>query len=202
MMKLAILSLAAGGCTSFSPHCLPGPASRQGGGLSVRAGPFDGTTFLMSATGPEATGPDFNEGEAADVAGGSVPSPPPPPLLPLPAPSPLSRLQSLNPFRSSDAAKARKAKLLKMGLSAFLSYGFVSNMFYSVSLSLSYYVFTAKTKTSPLMPGQRAAFLAVYSGFFVVNNFLRPVRLGIAAYISPRFENFIVGLQRRLRVNR
>ncbi|GMH83303.1 hypothetical protein TL16_g09553 [Triparma laevis f. inornata] len=91
---------------------------------------------------------------------------------------------------------------MKLGLAAFLAYGFVSNLTYAVMLSLAYYVFTSQSGLSPLLPGQKAPFLAVYTTFFVINNFLRPVRLAIAATVSPYFENFIKFLQKRLRLNR
>ena len=55
---------------------------------------------------------------------------------------------------------------------------------------------------TPLAPGQKAPFLAVYTTFFVINNFLRPVRLAVATYTASYFEDAIKFLQRRLNLNR
>mmetsp|Transcript_10918 Transcript_10918/g.19755 ORF Transcript_10918/g.19755 Transcript_10918/m.19755 type:complete len:245 (+) Transcript_10918:113-847(+) len=140
----------------------------------------------------------------------STPSTPDDEITPNPTPTPtptpeLSRfrktLSKMNPFKQNDEIPL-KEQLLKLGLAAFLAYGFVSNMTYAVMLSLAYYVFTSQTGVSPLMPGQKAPFLAVYTTFFVINNFLRPVRLAVAASISVYFENFIKFLQKRLKLNR
>jgi len=109
-------------------------------------------------------------------------------------------LSTINPFKKDD--EPIKAKLLKLGLAAFLSYGFVSNMTYAVLLSCSYFVFTTKTGITPLAPGQRAPFLAVYTGFFVLNNFLRPVRLAVAASLAPYMERVIVKIQTKLKCSR
>ncbi|GMI48651.1 hypothetical protein TrCOL_g10520 [Triparma columacea] len=122
-----------------------------------------------------------------------------------PPPSELSRtrrvLSKINPFKKDDE-EPLKQKLLKLGLAAFLSYGFVSNMTYAVLLSCSYFVFTKKTGITPLAPGQRANFLAVYTGFFVLNNFLRPVRLAVAASFAPYMERVIVKIQKKLNCSR
>jgi len=71
-------------------------------------------------------------------------------------------------------------------------------MTYAVLLSCSYFVFTTKTGITPLAPGQRAPFLAVYTGFFVLNNFLRPVRLAVAASLAPYMERVIVKIQTKV----
>ena len=68
---------------------------------------------------------------------------------PLPPRMPRHRriLSSLNPLKTkkNNDEVPLKEKLLKLGLAAFLSYGFVSNMTYAVMLSLAYFVFTSKT---------------------------------------------------------
>ena len=110
-------------------------------------------------------------------------------------------LSRIIPFPKDDEAPL-KEKLLKLGLAAFLSYGFVSNMTYAVMLSLAYFVFTSRTGITPLAPGQKAPFLAVYTTFFVINNFLRPVRLAVATYTASYFEGTIKFLQERLKLNR
>jgi hypothetical protein len=119
----------------------------------------------------------------------------------MPPKSAAGRLRKYFAARSRSNA-ALKKNLLSLGTTAFLCYGFISNMSYSVCVSLAYYIFTSQTGLSPLARGQRAGFLAVYSGFFVMNNFLRPFRLGLAAYYTKHFDGIIQGIQRRLRVNR
>jgi hypothetical protein len=59
-----------------------------------------------------------------------------------------------------------------------------------------------QTGLSPLAPGQWKPFLAVYAGFFVFNNIIRPVRLAVAVVVSPYFDRFINGIQNRLQVSR
>lgn len=55
---------------------------------------------------------------------------------------------------------------------------------------------------SPLAPGQWKGFLAIYAGFFVFNNLVRPIRLALAVGVSPQFDRFIAALQHRLKVNK
>mmetsp|Transcript_30022 Transcript_30022/g.36597 ORF Transcript_30022/g.36597 Transcript_30022/m.36597 type:complete len:297 (+) Transcript_30022:58-948(+) len=95
-----------------------------------------------------------------------------------------------------------KQKLGKMGMSALLSYGFVSNMSYAVSVSLAWYGFTKKTGLSPLAPGQWKPFLAVYAGFYVFNNIVRPMRLAVAVGVTKYFDAVINFFQTKLKCNR
>ena len=44
--------------------------------------------------------------------------------------------------------------------------------------------------------------MAVYAGLWVVNNFIRPVRVAAAVAISPQFDNIVMGFQTRLKVNK
>ena len=57
-----------------------------------------------------------------------------------------------------------------------------------------------KTGLSPLAPGQWKPFLGVYAGFYVFNNIVRPIRLAIAAAISPKFEQVVKSIQDRFGV--
>ncbi|KAL3907654.1 MAG: hypothetical protein SGILL_008784, partial [Bacillariaceae sp.] len=84
-----------------------------------------------------------------------------------------------------------RQKLGKAGLSVVLSYGFVSNMSYCVSVSAAWFIFCKKTMLSPLAPGQWPKFLAVYSGFWVFNNFVRPIRFGLSVAISTQFDKIV-----------
>jgi len=90
-----------------------------------------------------------------------------------------------------------KQKLANMGLSALLSYGFVSNMSYCVSVGLAWFGFSKQTGLSPLAPGQWKKFLAVYAGFYVFNNIVRPIRLAISVGVTPYFDKAVAKVQRK-----
>lgn len=55
---------------------------------------------------------------------------------------------------------------------------------------------------SPLAPGQWKNFLAVYAGFYVFNNIIRPIRFGIAATISVYFDKIIAWMQAKLKCSK
>mmetsp|Transcript_28954 Transcript_28954/g.78421 ORF Transcript_28954/g.78421 Transcript_28954/m.78421 type:complete len:272 (-) Transcript_28954:539-1354(-) len=95
-----------------------------------------------------------------------------------------------------------KQKLAKMGLSALLSYGFVSNMSYCVTVSLAWFGFSKKTGLSPLAPGQWKGFLAVYAGFYVFNNFIRPMRLAVSIGVTPYFDKAVETIQRKTKLSK
>jgi len=95
-----------------------------------------------------------------------------------------------------------KQKLAKAGLSVLLSYGFVSNMSYCVTVSLAWFGFSKKTGLSPLAPGQWKGFLAVYAGFYVFNNFVRPMRFALSVGVAPSFEKAVKTIQRKTRLSR
>ena len=52
-----------------------------------------------------------------------------------------------------------------------------------------------KTGTSPLAPGQWKPFLAVYAGFYVFNNIVRPLRLGASVVVAKYFDAFVDTIQ-------
>ncbi|GKY93460.1 hypothetical protein MPSEU_000313500 [Mayamaea pseudoterrestris] len=95
-----------------------------------------------------------------------------------------------------------RQRLAKLGLNAVLSYGWVSNMSYSVAVSLAWYIFSKQTGKSPLAPGQWKGFLAVYAGFFVFNNLVRPIRMALAVGVAPAFDRFVASIQTKLKVNK
>ena len=95
-----------------------------------------------------------------------------------------------------------KQRLAKMGLSALLSYGFVSNMSYSVTVSLAWFGFSKKTGLSPLAPGQWKPFLAVYASFYIFNNFVRPIRLAVSVGVTPYFDRAVAAIQRKTKLNK
>lgn len=55
---------------------------------------------------------------------------------------------------------------------------------------------------SPLAPGQWKGFLAVYAGFYLISNIVRPLRLAAAVAISPKFDQLVSYIQRRLQIPR
>lgn len=95
-----------------------------------------------------------------------------------------------------------KEKLAKAGLSVVLSYGWVSNVSYSIAVSIAWYIFSSQTGMSPLAPGQWKKFLAVYAGFFVFNNIVRPIRFGISVGVSLYFEKLVQAIQETFRVKK
>jgi hypothetical protein len=119
-----------------------------------------------------------------------------------------SRLQRLRSkiasyYTPQDDGLTFRQRLTQLGLAALLSYGWVSNMSYCVTVSCAWYIFSRQTGLSPLQPGQWKPFLAVYAGFWVLNNVLRPLRLAVSVgLVAPQFERFLQALQQRLRVSR
>ena len=92
--------------------------------------------------------------------------------------------------------------LKKMGLSALLSYGWVSNMSYCISVSLAWFAFTTKTGLSPLAKGQWKPFLAVYAGFYVFNNFARPFRIALSVGVTKYLDSVVSAIQEKFKVSK
>ena len=107
-----------------------------------------------------------------------------------------------NNSNKQDDGLTFRQRLGKAGLSVVLSYGFVSNMSYCVSVSVAWYIFCKRTLLSPLAPGQWPKFLAVYSGFWVFNNIVRPVRFALSVAISTQFDKVVQFIQDKARVNK
>jgi len=95
-----------------------------------------------------------------------------------------------------------RQKLAKLGLSVALSYGWVSNLSYSVTVSLAWYIFSKRTGLSPLAPGQWKGFLAVYAGFYVFNNIVRPIRLAVSVSVSIYFDKVVQAIQNTFKVRK
>lgn len=114
----------------------------------------------------------------------------------------VGKLSDMFKKKKSDDGLTTKERLAKLGLSALLSYGWVSNMSYAVILSLSWYGFSKKTGMSPLAPGQWKPFLAVYAGFYVFNNIIRPLRFGASVIISRYFDNFVGFIEKKTKLSR
>lgn len=85
---------------------------------------------------------------------------------------------------------SRKA-LAGLGLNAVLAYGFVSNVSYITCLILSWVSHGKLYGISPLAPGQRKNFLAIYGGFWVTNNILRPLRFSLSLVLTPFFNKLV-----------
>jgi hypothetical protein len=62
--------------------------------------------------------------------------------------------------------------------------------------------FSKKTGLSPLAPGQWKGFLAVYAGFYVFNNFVRPMRLAASVGVAPYFEKAVNTIQRKTKLSK
>ncbi len=103
--------------------------------------------------------------------------------------------------KSSDKLSTKET-LKKMGLSVLLSYGFVSNMTYCVITGLSWFTFSKKTGLSPLAPGEWKKFLAVYAGFYVFANVIRPFRIGLSVAISKYFDAALEQIQKKANVSK
>ncbi|KAL3936237.1 MAG: hypothetical protein SGARI_002643 [Bacillariaceae sp.] len=105
-------------------------------------------------------------------------------------------------YNKKDDGLTFRQRLGKAGLSVVLSYGFVSNMSYCVSVTAAWYIFCKRTMLSPLAPGQWPKFLAVYSGFWVFNNIVRPIRFAMSVAISTQFDKVVQFIQDKFRVNK
>lgn len=83
-----------------------------------------------------------------------------------------------------------------------MSYGFVSNMGMAATVALTWYVHSVRTGISPIAPGQKKGFLAVYSGFYLFMNVIRPARFALAVVVSKYFDRAVKSIQRRLNVSK
>lgn len=100
-------------------------------------------------------------------------------------------------------AKLDRKRLSKMGLMCVLAYGFVSNVNAMLLTCISTYVAMKTTGASPLTSAAALRqFGITYGGLYLVSNLIRPLRISLALAISPAFESFISGLQRRLSCKR
>ena len=74
-------------------------------------------------------------------------------------------------------------------------------------LSLEH-ITTSKTQTkqqtglSPLAPGQWKPFLAVYAGFYVFNNIVRPLRFAASMAVSTYFDNAVAFIEKKTKLSR
>jgi len=113
----------------------------------------------------------------------------------------ITRFKNLFTDKSAEGLTT-KERIAKMGLSALLSYGFVSNMSYCISVSIAWFSFNKTTGLSPLAPGQWKGFLAIYAGFFALNNVVRPIRLAISVAVSSKFDYAVAYIQEKAKLSR
>lgn len=57
-----------------------------------------------------------------------------------------------------------KERLKALGMGAFASYGFISNLNYGTCLGMAWLAFVKKYGVAPTAPGQWKVFLAFYAG--------------------------------------
>jgi len=53
-----------------------------------------------------------------------------------------------------------------------------------------------------LAPGQWKPFLAVYAGFYVFNNIVRPIRFGLSVAVSRYFDKLVDFVQKKTKCSR
>jgi len=112
-------------------------------------------------------------------------------------PSPLDRARRF--FSESDT----RAKIQKLGTGMVASYGAVSNVTYAGGLAVAWIGFFKQTSLSPLSSWAAwGKLLAYYASFWVVQNFLRPARFGLAAAMAPAFDRLVDRLAARLGTTR
>lgn len=75
-------------------------------------------------------------------------------------------------------------------------------MFTSKICFLCLFLLIRQTGLSPLAAGQWKKFLAVYAGFWMFNNIVRPMRVGVAVAISPQFEKIVENIRNRFQVSK
>jgi hypothetical protein len=152
-------------------------------------------------------------------------------------------LSTVKEFFIGKKAKFNRESLSKLGMSALLAYGFVSNVSGVIAVSSAWFIFCkkvsnryrlhyllcafvstppsyigamyisptrkptthvsiiAQTGVSPMAPGQKPAFLAMYAGFTLMLNIVRPARFALSMAISPYFERIRKAIQRKFGVS-
>jgi hypothetical protein len=99
-------------------------------------------------------------------------------------------------FRLPDF-KLTTAKIASLGASAAISYAAVSNLNMGICAIMAFATFGKSTGLSPLAPGAMPKFAAVYAGYWIAMNFLRPARIAVAVTISPFFDRLMGFVQKR-----
>lgn len=89
-----------------------------------------------------------------------------------------------------------------LGMGAFASYGFISNVNYGTCLAIAWLGFVKKYGVAPTAPGQWKVFLAFYAGLWAMQNFARPLRLSLALALAPAFDKAIGQISHKVGVNK
>ncbi|WIA15561.1 hypothetical protein OEZ85_002191 [Tetradesmus obliquus] len=95
-----------------------------------------------------------------------------------------------------------KERIKALGMGAFASYGFISNLNYGTALGAAWIAFVKKYGVAPTAPGQWKVFLAFYAGLWTLQNFARPLRISLALALAPAFDKAITGLGERLGIDK
>ncbi|KAF6266308.1 hypothetical protein COO60DRAFT_1291752 [Scenedesmus sp. NREL 46B-D3] len=107
---------------------------------------------------------------------------------------------SLKYFFVGDGLDKERIKALGMG--AFASYGFISNLNYGTALGAAWIAFVKKYGVAPTAPGQWKVFLAFYAGLWTLQNFARPLRISLALALAPAFDKAITRLGEKLHIEK
>ena len=78
----------------------------------------------------------------------------------------------------------------------------IQNVWHLRFFTTRWFGFSKKTGLSPLAPGQWKGFLAVYAGFYVFNNFIRPMRLAVSIGVTPYFDKAVAAIQRKTKFSK
>jgi len=95
-----------------------------------------------------------------------------------------------------------RQRLTKMGIFAAMSYNVISHVNSGTTMTIAYYLYSTRTGLSPLEADQWKGFLGFYAGFWVFNNFLRPLRIAGAVALTPRMEALTIRVQSRFQLSR
>ena len=121
--------------------------------------------------------------------------------------SEVSSVNTMANVRNFLRAKFTKKNLSTMGMSLFLSYGFVSNINSAAMMGWIWAKYVKDTGLSPFIgwqpPFVTPKFLAYYGAIYItLGSLLRPVRAAIATGLSPVFNRVIEGLQSKFKFNK
>jgi len=95
-----------------------------------------------------------------------------------------------------------RQRITKMGIFAAMTYNVVSQLNSGTTVSIAWYLFSARHGVSPLAPNQWKSFLAFYAGFWVFNNVVRPIRVATAVAFTPRMEQLTLRVQNHFQLSR
>ena len=93
-----------------------------------------------------------------------------------------------------------RKRFASMGTAGVLSYGVVSNVNYIPLFSYAWYLVAVRTKVSPIH--QWPAFLSTYATLYIFNNVLRPIKLVVIGFVTPRVERSFTWMMDKLGIGR